>query len=83
MSAIAFDKIVYRSDYTYGNGLLHWRPSDGKIYSSMRGRVLRIDPSTREHEIFGTYPGLSGGIALSGKHLYSFKGTRLVRFRIE
>jgi hypothetical protein len=59
------------------------RESDGKIYAAMAGRLVRIDPATRRHEVLGTYPDLHAAIALAGPHLYGFAGANLVRFRLE
>lgn len=76
-------KIVYRSDYAYGAGRLCLGPDDGRIYAAMRGRIVRIDPSTRAHEVLGTYPGLGGSIGVQGGYVYGFKDTHLVRFAID
>jgi hypothetical protein len=76
-------KIVHQADYGYGAGRLRLRESDGKIYAAMGGRIVRIDPATRQHEVLGTYPNLSTSIALVGSYLYSFEGPGLVRFRLQ
>ena len=75
-------EIVYDEDYDYGAAHLLYRPEDGMIYGSFAGWVTRIDPTTREHELLATYPGL-GRIAITGEWLYSFDGNRLLRMRIE
>jgi len=79
----AAGKIVHMADYGCGPGRMRLRESDGKIYASMAGRIVCIDPATRRHEIIGTYPDLHAAIAFTGKHLYAFAGTNLLRFRLE
>lgn len=73
------ERLPYRD---YGAGHLLYRPEDGMIYSNMKGWIVRIDPSTREHEVLATYPDLHG-CALSGEWLYGFSGAKLMRVRID
>lgn len=73
---------VVVADYRYGPGRMRLRPADGKLYVTMRGHVVRIDPVTREHEELGTYPNLGGAIAFAGEYLYGLSGTHLVRMRV-
>lgn len=79
----AAGKIVHTADYGYGPGRIRLRESDGKIYATMAGRIVRIDPATRRHEVIGTYPDLHVAIAFADNHLYAFVGANLVRFRLE
>jgi len=71
-------EIVYLDDWGYGAGHLQYREQDGMIYAAMAGHVVRIDPTTREHEVIATYPGLHRAIALSGEWLYAFTAMHLL-----
>jgi len=76
-------RIVHEESWDYGAGKLELRPEDGRIYASMRGWVVRIDPATREHELLATWPGLDTSIALVGPWLYGFDGMKLLRLRLD
>jgi hypothetical protein len=77
------NKIVHNEDWGYGTGRLRLRPEDGKIYSFMGGRLVRMDPALRRPEVLATYPGLGTQIAVSGPFVYGITDTHLVRFKLE
>jgi len=64
-------------------GRLRLRSAYGCIYTAMGGHLVRINPSTRRHELLGTCPGLGAHLAFSGGYVYGFAGTNRVRFRLE
>ncbi len=54
-----------------------------RIIAKMGPLKIRIDPTTRECELLGTYPGLHSDIALAGDYLYGFTEINLVRLKVE
>lgn len=75
-------EIVYNENYDYGAGHFTLGP-DGKIYAAMGGRVVRINPTTREHELLATMPGLGRRTAVVGGYLYGIVGMKLVRLPLD
>ena len=76
-------KIVRNADWGFGTGRLRLRPSDGKVYSFMGGRLVRFEPATLRQEVLGSYPDLGTPIAITGPFAYGIVDTHLVRFKLE